>query len=136
MNRKLLFTYQLLTGSSDTLTGALLIVAPAAVLQLMRVPAPSAGLVFVAYTGVFVFAVGLCCLYGALLVYRGDSKRQLATVWLLTALMRTSVAVFVTQRVLAATLTPGWLPVAAFDGACVVIQAIGLRKNWMAYAAQ
>lgn len=136
MNRKMLLLYQLLTGLSDSLTGTMLMIAPAEALLLMHVPAPAAGLVFVAYIGAFVFAVGLCCLYGALLILRGDSARQLATVWLLTALMRASVAVFVTQQVLAGTLAAAWLPVAAFDGACVLIQALGLYKDWVAYAAQ
>ncbi|MFP5204733.1 MAG: hypothetical protein ACLGP3_00690 [Acidobacteriota bacterium] len=136
MNRKMLLLYQLLTGLSDSLTGAMLMIAPAEALLLMQVQAPAAGLVFVAYIGAFVFAVGLCCLYGALLILRGDPARQLATVWLLTALMRASVAVFVTQRVLAGTLAAAWLPVAAFDGACVLIQALGLYKDWVAYAAQ
>jgi hypothetical protein len=136
MNRKMLLAYQLLTGLSDSLTGALLMIAPAWTLLLMRVPAPDTGLVFVAYIGAFVFAVGLCCLYGALLILRGDPARQLATVWLLTAVMRASVAVFVMQQVLAGTLVPAWAPVAAFDGVCVLIQAFGLYNNWVAYAAQ
>jgi hypothetical protein len=136
MKRKMLLLYQSLTGLSDSVTGALLMIAPAGALLLMHVPAAAAGLVFIAYIGAFVFAVGLCCLYGALLILRGDPARQLATVWLLTALMRASVAVFVTQQVLAGALVAAWLPVAAFDGACVLIQAIGLYKDWVAYAAQ
>lgn len=136
MSRKLLYAYQLFTGCSDTLTGILLILAPANTLHLMRVASPVAGLVFVAYVGAFVFAVGLSCLYGARLVQRGDPRGQLGTVWLLTALMRASVAVFVTQQEVAGSLAIGWMPVAVFDGACVLIQAIGLRRNWMAYAAQ
>lgn len=132
----MLFAYQLLTGCSDALSGALLMLVPAAVLQLMHVRVQAKNLVFVGYIGAFVFPLGLSCLYGALLVYRGDTKRQLATVWLLTALMRASVAIFVTQQILVGTLTLGWLPVAAFDGTCVVIQAIGLRKGWMSHATR
>lgn len=135
MNRKLLFAYQLLTGCSDTFTGILLIVAPAATLQLMHVASPAADLVFVAYIGSFVFAVGLSCLYGAWVIQRHDPRGQLATIWLLTALMRGSVAIFVAQQVFAGTLESGWMPVAVFDGACVLIQAIGLRRNWVIHAA-
>jgi hypothetical protein len=50
--------------------------------------------------------------------------------------MRASVAVFVTAQILAGTLETGWITVAAADGACVLIQAIGLRKGWLANAAR
>lgn len=136
MNRTMLLAYQTITGLSDSVTGALLMMAPAETLGRMHVSAPPSGLVFVAYIGAFVFAVGLSCLYGARLVLRGDAAHQLGTVWLLTALMRASVAVFVTQQVLAGGLAVGWLPVAGFDGACVLIQAVGLCRNWVAYAAR
>jgi hypothetical protein len=33
-------------------------------------------------------------------------------------------------------LEAGWLSVAVTDGACVLIQAIGLRKGWLAHAAR
>ena len=36
MNRPILFTYQLAIGLSDTITGALLIIAPEFALRLMR----------------------------------------------------------------------------------------------------
>jgi hypothetical protein len=52
-------------------------------------------------------------------------------VWLLTAIIRSSVAVFVFTQVLAGTLQPGWLIIAGFDGACAFFQAIGLRKGWL-----
>lgn len=136
MNRNALLAYQLITGVSDACTGALLMIVPGVTLALMNLPAPKDDLVYVSYIGSFVFAVGLCGLYGFRLVLRGDGKQQLSTVWLLTALMRSSVAVFVTQQVVAGTLASGWFMVAAFDGVCVVIQAIGLRKRWVAYAAR
>jgi hypothetical protein len=136
MSRNILLAYQLLTGASDTCTGALLMVVPGATLALMKLPAPGGDLVYLSYIGSFVFAVGLCCLYGFGLVVRGDSRRQLATVWLLTALLRASVAVFVTQQILTGALALGWIVVAAFDGACVMIQGVGLRKGWVAHAAR
>ena len=135
MNRTLLLVYQFLTGLSDTLTGALLIVAPGFTLMLMGVDAAVSQFVFVSYIGAFVFAVGLCCLYGGRLVLRGDRHGQLGTVWLLTALVRASVAIFVAAQVLGGALPAGWIPVAAFDGACVLIQAIGLQKGWTSHAA-
>jgi hypothetical protein len=61
---------------------------------------------------------------------------KLEAVWLLTAITRASVAVFVWLRRSSQTLEAGWLTVAVFDGACVLIQAIGLRKGWLADAAR
>ena len=55
--------------------------------------------------------------------------------WLLTAITRASVAVFLVAQITSQTLEAGWLTVAIFDGACVLIQAIGLRKGWLADAA-
>jgi hypothetical protein len=46
------------------------------------------------------------------------------------------VAIFVATQILAHTLEAGWLTVAISDGACVLIQAIGLRKGWLVYAAR
>jgi len=46
------------------------------------------------------------------------------------------VAIIVVTQILAHTLEAGWLTVAATDGACVLIQAIGLRKGWLANAAR
>jgi len=135
MNRRFLLVYQLLIGLSDSSTGALLLVAPAFALRLMGLVAPSDALVYLSFIGSFVFAVGLSCLYGALLVYRSHCPARLETVWLLTAFARASVAVFVTGQVLVGTLESGWLTVAAADGACVLIQAVVLRKGWLAHVA-
>jgi len=136
MKRNLLLAYQFLTGASDAFTGALLMIAPGSALDLMKLGAPQGDLVYLSYIGSFVFAVGLCCLYGFLLVLRGDTKQQLATVWMLTAILRACVAVFVLERLLVRSLPPAWITVAAFDGCCVLIQSFGLRKGWVAHAAQ
>lgn len=136
MNRPILIAYQLLIGLSDTLTGALLIVAPELMLRLMRLQAPSNALIYVSFIGAFVFSVGLACLYGALLAYKGGCRTKLEVVWLLTAITRASVAIFVIGQVLASTLDAGWLTVAATDGVCVLIQAIGLRQGWLARATE
>jgi hypothetical protein len=136
MNRTVLLAYQLLIGLSDTLTGALLIVAPELTLGLMRLHAPSDALIYVSFIGAFVFSVGLACLYGAYLACKGGCRTKLEVVWLLTALARASIAVFVFGQVLAGTLEAGWLTVAVTDGACVLIQAIGLQRGWLARAAR
>jgi hypothetical protein len=136
MNRPILLGYQLLTGFSDTSTGALLMVVPEFTLRLMGLRAPSDSLVYVSFIGAFVLSVGLASFYGAVLVYRGGCRSRLEIVWLLTAFTRASVAIFVMGQLLASTLGTGWLTVAAADGACVLIQAFGLRKGWLASVAR
>ena len=132
MNRNALIGYQVLIGLSDTLTGALLVVAPAFTLRLMFLAVPADALIYVSFIGAFVLSVGLACLYGAFLTYRRQMGRQLETVWVLTALTRGSVALFVGAQVAAQSLPAGWLTVALMDGACVVIQAMGLSRGWLA----
>ena len=136
MNRSLLLGYQLLAGVSDTSTGALLIVAPIQVLGLMGLQVPADSAPFLSFIGAFVLAVGLSYLYGGLLVGRASSRSRLETVWLLTAIIRSSVAVFVFAEVFATALQPGWLIIAVFDGACVFVQAFGLRKGWLLNVAR
>lgn len=132
MNRSLLLGYQWLTGLSDTLTGAVLCIAPGFTLQMMRLAAPADALPYVAYIGAFVFSVGLSGVCGAVLMHRKAPGPALETVWLLTALARASVAVFVVKAVLVGQLESGWITIAVFDGACVLFQAIGLRMRWLA----
>ena len=132
MSRRILIAYQLLIGLSDTATGALLIVAPALTLRLMGLHAPSDALPYLSFIGAFVFSVGLACLYGAFLMRCDTEKARLEMVWLLTAFSRAAVSIFVFQQVISGTLEAGWLTVALSDGAMVVIQAIGLRRGWLA----
>jgi hypothetical protein len=136
MNRRALIGYQLLIGLSDTLTGGLLVVAPEFTLGLMRLHVPAAALIFLSFIGAFVQSVGLACLYGALLTWRHSSASKIEVVWLLTAITRAAVAIFVLQSVIGGLLEAGWISVAVTDGACVLIQAIGLRKGWLAHAAR
>ena len=128
MNRPILLSYLLLTGFSDTLTGALLMAAPDFTLQLMQLRAPQESLVFLSFIGAFV--------YGAYIAFQGGSRTKVEVVWLLTAFTRASVAIFVIEQVLALTLDPGWLMVAATDGTFVLIQAVGLRRGWLANVAR
>ena len=136
MNRSILIGYQVLIGLSDTLTGALLIIAPEFTLRLMGLHASGDALPFISFIGAFVLSVGLACLYGAWVMARRGSQCKLEVIWLLTAITRASVAIFVAAQILAHTLEAGWLTVAISDGACVLIQAIGLRKGWLVYAAR
>jgi hypothetical protein len=136
MKRPILFSYQFLIGISDTATGAMLIVAPALTLQAMRLHVAAAALPFLSFIGSFVLAVGLCCLYGAFLAYCDACQSRLKIVWLLTAIMRGSVAIYVFNGVLGGVLETGWVTVGIFDGACALIQAIGLRRGWLIHEAE
>ena len=130
--RTLLFAYQLLTGASDTSTGLLLLSAPALTLRLMRLaPAAPAALPFLSYTGAFVLSTGLACFYGAWLTTRPLFASKLEVVWLLTALTRASVSLFVFTAVFSNTLETGWLTVALSDGLFAALQLIGLARRWL-----
>jgi len=134
MNRSLLIAYQWMTGLSDTLTGALLYVAPWLTLRLMGVHAPADSAPYVGYIGAFVLSVGLAGLYGAHLVANRAPIERIETVWLLTAFSRAAVVVYLLKCILAGQIEPAWISVALFDGVCVLVQAIGLRKRWLAHA--
>jgi len=136
MNRPILIAYQLLTGFADAATGALLVLAPAFTLRLMGLRVPVDALPYISFIGAFVLSVGLACLYGARVLIRGTSPCRLETIWLLTAITRVSVASFVIAQVLAHTLEAGWVTVAVADGVCVVFQAMGLRRGWVAHVAR
>jgi hypothetical protein len=132
MSRPFILAYQLLSGTSDTITGFLLIVVPATTLRLMQLTAPKEANVYLSFVGAFVFSVGLAYLFGAYVVVARGCRRELEMIWLLTAIVRASVAVFVFASVFTGALNSGWLTVAATDGALVLIQALGLRKGWLA----
>lgn len=131
MNRSLLLAYQWATGASDTCTAVLLCAAPALALRMMGVHAPANAMPYIGYIGAFVFSVGLACVYGAYLVHMGACSGRIETVWLLTAFSRAAVAVYLVQEILAGVLEPAWISVVLFDGACVIVQGIGLRRKWL-----
>lgn len=131
MKRSVLLAYQIITGLSDTVSGALLYIAPEFTLRLMGLHAPAAAYPYVSYIGAFALSIGISCLYGARLVARDAPPGRIETVWLLTAFSRGAVAIFVTQEIVIGQFALPWLTVAAFDAACVVIQAIGMRQRWL-----
>jgi hypothetical protein len=131
MKDLLLLAYQLVAGFSDASTGALLIAAPLFTIRLMGLSVPREASPFLSFIGAFVLAVGLSYFYGAFLVRRSTGVPRLETVWLLTALIRASVAIFLLVAVLNRILAAGWLTIALFDGVCVAIQASGLRRGWL-----
>lgn len=131
MKRTLLIAYQLLTGICDTSTGLLLMTAPALTLRFMKLHAAADALPFLSYIGVFVLSVGLACLYGALLIQRRASADRLEVVWLLTAITRGLVAVFVAEKVASGALEAGWSTVAITDGVFALLQLFGLSRGWL-----
>jgi hypothetical protein len=134
--RRLLFAYQLLTGLSDTSTGLLLIAAPAFTLHLMHLRAAGDTLPYLSYIGAFVLSTGLACFYGALLTTRPALTSKLEVVWLLTAITRGVVALFVITKVAAGALESGWITVAISDGILALLQIIGLARGWLSDAAK
>ena len=134
MKHPVLFGYQCLAGLSDTATGALLCVAPRFTLQLMGISPAADTTPYISYIGAFVLSVGISYLYGAFLIAINAPSARIEIVWLLTAFTRSAVAIYVLKSVLVGDLEFGWIAVAAFDAACAAIQAIGLRKRWLADA--
>ena len=133
MKDLVLLAYQLIAGVSDASTGALLIAAPVFTVRMMGLSVPRDATPFLSFIGAFVLAVGLSYLYGALLIHRYGGIPRLEAVWLLTAIIRSSVAIFILAAVLSGTLPAGWLTIAVFDGICVLIQARGLRRGWLSH---
>jgi hypothetical protein len=131
MKRSVLIAYQLLTGLSDTSTGLLLIAAPGLTLRLMGLHAAADTSTFLSYIGVFVLAVGLACLYGGMLAMTCGAADKLEVVWLLTAITRGLVAVFVVVKLASGALEPGWSAVAFTDGTFALIQFVGLARGWL-----
>ena len=132
--RRLLLAYQIVVASSDTFTGAGLMIAPAFTLSLMGANIVPAIAVWIGYVGSFVFSVGLLCACGVLILLRQGKRAHMEMLWLATAIVRISVAVYVTLQVLSAQLALPWLQVAVFDAVCAAVQLIGLRRRWLNHA--
>jgi hypothetical protein len=136
MKRRLLYGYQFVTGLSDTSTGVLLIASPVMSLRMMRLQAPQDALPYLSYVGIFVLSVGIACLYGCrLLATRPVLVQKLETVWLLTAITRGLVAIFIIAKISSGSLESGWITVALIDGAIALLQTIGLTRGWLGSAA-
>jgi hypothetical protein len=131
MRRSLLLAYQLLTGLSDSSTGLLLIFAPLLTLRLMGLQAASETVPFLSYIGAFVLSVGIACLYGGLLVLRNSPVAKLETVWMLTGITRSMVALYVGITIVEGAMARGWSTVALTDGAIAVFQFVGLARGWL-----
>ncbi len=132
MNRpRLLSLYSLLAGLSDFATGLMLLAVPTFTLRMMLIPAMPAEPIYMRWIGVFVFATG----FYYLLPWRHRDpvvwRREMATVFLMTAAVRLAVAAFTTGAIAAGSLPWQWSAVAAFDAATGVFQAVALSKGWL-----
>ena len=127
MRHALFLKYWSLTvGAMDAVTGLALIIAPAAVLELLQVqPFSPDALVFVSWIGVFVLAVGLS--YGLALLPR---RSRGETVWAFTALVRSLVAVFLTAQILDQSLPMAWAAVGLTDFLVAMVQIAVLHAGW------
>jgi hypothetical protein len=121
--------YQLFSALSDAGTGIALLAAPALTLHMMGTAAPTDAMPYLRYIGAFVLSTGLACGIGAWAVRYRDSS-ALSTIWLLTAVTRTLVALCVTGEIAAGSLDPHWSTVAVFDGALALLQFLALAKGW------
>ena len=130
MTRRLLLGYQIITGLSDSSTGLLLIFSPATTLHLMKLHSTPDALPFISYIGAFVLSVGIACFYGGWLVRRSIASEKLEVVWLLTAITRGLVTLFVIVEVVSGGLEPGWITVALTDGTFALLQFYGLKEGW------
>ena len=123
--RKFIMFWSAAVGSMDVLTGAALVVSPVLVLHILGIAPPSPdALVYLRWVGVFVGGVGL-----SYAMVFGDRRRGMA-VWMVTALLRTLVAVFVISQIDAGLLAPAWLLVALTDAVVAVVQMVVVRTGW------
>lgn len=134
-SRTLILLYHYLAGITDTLTGLLLLFAPAWTLHLMGVSHPPRPIWYASYIGVFVFCVGVS--YFAILRSRwAQSTRATCwrTQWMITALIRSAIAIFILAKIATDNMSIVWMAVVLTDGFYASIQWIGLRRNWIALA--
>ena len=123
--KKFLMGWSIGVGAMDGLTGLLLVVVPGLVLKLIGVvPVSADALVYLSWMGVFVGGVGL-----SYAIAVGDWRMGKA-VWMVTALVRVLVAVFVAWRIVDGSLAGAWVTVALTDLVVAVVQMAVVRAGW------
>ncbi|MDA0765279.1 MAG: hypothetical protein O3A87_02150 [Verrucomicrobia bacterium] len=126
---RLLLPAQRLVGLMDSLTGLLLLFLPLQTLRLMGISEPAGPNIFLSWVGVFVFSVGLSYFLVGGLPRDANAVAAWRMQWLITAVARCAVALFVALSVARGSLETAWLPVAATDLVVGGLQAIGLHKQ-------
>ena len=122
---------QVLLGSMDTLTGVLLVFAPAVTLKLMGITHVEGSLTMVSWVGVFVFSVGASYF---LVGWGSGGDEALAAwrmQWKMSALVRIAVGCFVLWKLITGELEPAWWSVALTDLVVAAGQILGLRQGWL-----
>lgn len=125
--------YQFLAGGCDTMTGILLVAAPAWTLHLMGVAHSSLTPTATSFVGTFVLSVGLAYLYAIRLPMNAANAARWQTIWILTALTRSLVSAFLFWKIASKQMEPAWLTVAFVDGALASVQWTGLKKGWLQF---
>jgi len=116
MNRRnVIFFLNLGAGLMDGLTGLLLMVSPVFTFRLMGISCPAECHLFVSYLGVFVFSVGVAHFLTGKFPEDAVARERWKTIWLITSIVRLSVAGFVSVRIALGHLEPAWSSVAATD---------------------
>jgi hypothetical protein len=111
------------TGIGDLGTGAALVVAPAWLFALLRLPAPPDGAwILVRWIGVFVACVGLAGIWPRF------APARLAAAAEVTTVARLAVAGFLAVAVCSRALPAAWLLVGAFDAVVALVQ-LALRAR-------
>jgi len=130
MNRKTwTVIYSLLAGLGDAVTGLLLMIAPAFTLCLMGIKNIPQQMVFISFTGAFVFGVGFSYLLGLFSLMRRSSWTLLHASWQFTAWIRLVIFTFTSMQILNGNLDPRWVSVPITDLACAVFQLFWLASN-------
>lgn len=119
-------------GAMDACTGLLLIFAPELTLKLMGLRVPLEVLPYQCWIGAFVLSTGLAYAWAIRQPTNEREKGARETVWKMTALVRTVIALFLTAKILTGGLPPGWATVAATDAFVALVQWAALRRRWLA----
>lgn len=125
--------FQWLAGACDFSTGILLMLAPDWTLALMGIRHPPEPIGYAAFIGAFVTSVGAAYLYGATLPMNSTNAPRWQTIWLLTALSRSLVALLLGWQVFSGKLETAWLTVVAMDGLLAALQWTGLSRGWLRF---
>jgi hypothetical protein len=120
--------YAFAVGAMDTVTGILLIAAPALTLRLMLIARQPSETIWLRFVGAFVTGIGLTYLY-ALAATRGRGGILLAAVLEFTAIVRGAVGLVVGASVARGALPAAWLTVAVTDLALAIVQAVLVRQG-------
>jgi hypothetical protein len=118
-------------GAMDALTGVLLMAAPGFALRLMGLAVPPGEWIWVSWIGAFVFAVGACYFFALKPPVDRERRIVCVTVWRMTAMARTVVALFLAGKIASGMLASGWATVAITDAAVAAVQWIGLKRRWI-----